>query len=211
MLLASCGGGGETSNTNNTPAPAKKETPTTPANFEISWKEFPSQAVLGRTTAVLPDPLVTPTPDTLTISVKSGGCAWDSSQRTLTFNELGICVVSVLAQKEGLEEKSRDFSVGVVGEFTSISWNDFPSAAQVNTSTDPLGDPVVVPSPDEIEITHKSGACAWDTQTKVLSFSGGGDCIISVTARKPGFAEKVRDFSVNPSLQPITLRRLGSI
>ena len=84
--------------------------------------------------------------------------------------------------------------------FTSIAWNDWAGEtenAEPSGTVDFSGKlPVSSPVADDYEFAA-TGGCAWDDGTSVLTFrSDAGACTITVTAKKSGYEDYDRDFSV---------------
>ena len=102
----------------------------------------------------------------------------------------------------------QDFTVNIFGRFSSITWN-FPNSATSGSSAI-LSDPVADPSADSIAIAIKSGPCTWTQLTKKLAFTGNKECVVTVTAKKAGYKDFIKEFSVDPSLLPIAVYGWGS-
>ena len=94
--------------------------------------------------------------------------------------------------------------VTIQGVFSSILWEAFPSSAEVGTPTAALASPTSSPPADTYTIVKKSGGCAWDDATDILSFTDITECILTVTAEKTGYQSKSKDFSVTATPADIT-------
>ena len=144
------------------------------------------------------DPVSDPVADNYEIVRESGDCAWDDNTNTLSFSGTTECVLTVMATKAGYKPLSRNFSIIPLGVFTSLNWTAFPASAQQDTPIAGIADPVSVPAADTYTVVKKSGDCAWDDNTKTLSFTGITECILTVTAAKAEYASKSKDFSITP-------------
>ena len=202
LLLASCGSDDDDANRNTASGGS--------ASLQITWPSFPESAILNTSSDPLGDPVISPTADSFTIAYKGGGCRWDEETKTVDFEGLGDCAISVTASKEGFPEKEQNFIVRVFGEFSKVSWNFFPGSGAVGTQIGPLTSPVASPAADSIEVAHKSGACTWNDGAKVLAFQGTEECIITVTAKKAGYKDRSEDFSVTPDPGTIGITDWGT-
>ena len=197
FLLFSCGGGDDSSTSSGA------------SSLTITWASFPSSGILDSLSEALPDPVISPAPASVTIAHKAGDCTWDNEAKRISFEGLGNCILTVTANKQGFPEKTQDFTVNIVGRFTSISW-DFPNTATSGVSKIFREYPEAVPAADNVEIVVKSGSCTWTHSTKTLAFTGNEKCVVTVTAKKAGYEDLPREFSVDPSLQAIDITGWGT-
>ena len=110
FLLFSCGGGdGGGSNTTSGGA----------TSLSITWPSFPSTGILGIISDALDNPVISPAPDSFTITSKTETCQWDDIAKKISFNSLGNCTLTVTANKQGFPEKMQDFTVKIFGKFSS--------------------------------------------------------------------------------------------
>ena len=145
-------------------------------------------AILGIISDALDNPVISPAPDSFTVTSKTETCQWDNIAKKISFNSLGNCTLTVTANKQGFPEKMQDFTVNIFGRFSSITWG-FPNSA-TNGSSEVLNDPILVPVADSVKIAVKSGAgtCTWTPSTKVLAFTAK-KCVVTVTAKKAGYED----------------------
>ena len=159
----------------------------------------------------LGSPQIVPAPDTTTVVKQSGGCAWNTVSKILSFTDTTACVIRVTATKSGYSTKYRDFSVTPApATFTSIDWTAFPGSAAVGETTSAIANPTSVPAATTYDIAHQSGDCSWDSVARTISFTDATACVIRVTARKTGYTPRTRDFSVTPGAGEITVGNWGS-
>ena len=119
-----------------------------------------------------------------------------SSAGVVILKGTGNCPVTVTATRTNYNSVSGTVTIVIgTGEFSSLVWSSFPSSAKVGTPVT-LTSPVSVPAADDYTIAHQSGSCAWDNSGKVLSFSGTGACVLTVSAAKTGFTAKEETFTV---------------
>ena len=110
----------------------------------------------------------------------------------------GDCGIALTLSKDGHNDNTHIYNVVVQGLFSSLLWEAFPSEAVQGVPTSALSPPVSSPPADDYTIAYKSGDCAWDDSSSILSFSGIVECILTVTAAKSGYSSKSEDFSVTP-------------
>ena len=125
-------------------------------------------------------------------------CTVDPNTGAVTGKQAGNCGIELTLSKAGHNNNIQPYTVAVQGIFASILWDAFPSSAVQGTLTAALSSPVSSPPADTYAISVKSGDCAWDDATDILSFSGVTPCVLTVTANKSGFQSKAKDFSVTP-------------
>ena len=123
-------------------------------------------------------------------------CTVDPNTGAVTGKQAGNCGIELTLSKAGHNNNIQPYTVVVQGIFASIVWDAFPSSAVQGTPTAALSSPTSSPPADTYAITKKSGDCAWDDATDILSFSGITPCILTVTAEKTGYQSKAKDFSV---------------
>ena len=110
----------------------------------------------------------------------------DTGNRGDNNNEMGDNLPATPLLSEGLDIIS------------SVAWASFPASAEVGGSvvlTAPSGTPAL----DDWSAAVVGGDCTWDENTETLAFSGVDTCVISLTAKKDGYAQRVELFSVTPS------------
>ena len=164
----------------------------------INWPDFPASARKDSSFSGLSDPVSVPAADSYTIVRKSGDCTWSGPGNTLTFTGSVECVLTVTAVKTGYATKSKDFRLTPLELFTSLTWSALPLMAQTNTPVRGIADPVSVPAADSYLIRKRSGDCAWDNASRILSFSGQTECVLTVTASKTGYRSMSRVFRIDP-------------
>ena len=89
---------------------------------------------------------------------KSGDCNWTDATNALVFTGTATCVLTVTAVKTGYQNKSKDFSLSTLEQFTSLTWSAFPYTARTDTPITGIADPVSVPAADQgwnLEILSK--------------------------------------------------------
>ena len=96
FLLFSCGGGDDSSTSGGV------------SSLTITWAGFPSSGILGSSSEVLPDPVISPAADSFRITNKTQNCQWDDIAKKIVFEGLGNCILSVTAKKQGLPEKTQE-------------------------------------------------------------------------------------------------------
>ena len=163
----------------------------------INWPDFPTSAQPDSSFSDLSDPVSVPSAGSYTIVRKSGDCTWTDATNDLAFTGTAECVLTVTAVKTGYQNKSRDFRLNPLLQFTSLTWPAFPSSAQTDTPVT-IAAPVSVPATDSYRIVRYSGDCTWTDSTKTLSFSGITECLLVVTASKTGYQSTSRVFRITP-------------
>ena len=178
--------------------------PVGPPLYQLLGLAFQVPASLELSSDALDNPVISPAPDTFTITSKTETCQWDKTAKKIVFEGLGNCTLTVTANKQGFPEKMQDFTVNIFGRFTSITWA-FPNSA-TNGGSSVLVDPIADPVAESLEIAKKSGDCEWDAVLKKLTFRSE-KCIMTVTAKKTGYETLIKEFSVDPSLLGITVTK----
>ncbi len=110
----------------------------------------------------------------------------DTGNRGDDNNEMGDNLPATPLLSEGLDIIS------------SVAWASFPASAEVGGSV-VLTAPTGTPALDDWSAAAVGGDCTWDENTETLAFSGVDTCVISLTAKKDGYAQRVEIFSVTPS------------
>ena len=119
-----------------------------------------------------------------------------SSAGVVTLKGVGSCPVTVTGSRTNYNDITGTVTITIGnGEFSSLVWTSFPASAKVGVAAT-LTSPVSVPAADDYTIAHESGSCAWNNTSKELSFSGTGDCVLSVSAAKTGYTAKEENFTV---------------
>ena len=119
-----------------------------------------------------------------------------SSAGVVVLKGVGSCPVTVTGSRTNYNDITDTVTITIGnGEFSSLVWTSFPASAKVGVPAT-LTSPVSVPAADDYTIAHESGSCAWNNTSKELSFSGTGDCVLSVSAAKTGYTAKEENFTV---------------
>ena len=134
-----------------------------------------------------------------------------SSAGVVVLKGMGNCPVTVTATRTNYNSVSDTVTIVIgTGEFSSLVWSSFPSQAKVGVPAT-LASPVSVPAADDYTIAHQSGSCAWDNSGKVLSFSGTGDCVLTVSAAKTGIHGQGRNFYGDGGPGNVYFHQLGGL
>ena len=95
--------------------------------------------------------------------------------------------------------------------FLQCTWPDFPSEAFVGSEPQQAGSPTSEPLADSFAIEVKSAeVCQWNADNSSLIFLKEGNCILTVTATKAGYANKSEDFSVMVGLAQVSVEDWGT-
>ena len=179
----------------------------------LTWASFPpSSPKVGVETSAIGNPVSNPVADQYTITKSSGDCSWDNNTRKMSFSGITECVLTVTASKTGYTNKEQTFRITPAkGDFASITWPSFPATVLAGTSTQALQDPVSSPAADNISITKDSGACTWNSGTKILTFPNDNNtpCVMGVTVSKAGYNNKKESFTLTAGFSPINVATWG--
>ena len=175
-------------------------TPTAGTIQSLAWTAFPSSGVVGTAITAIAAPVSVPAADDYTIAKKSGDCAWNDANDSLSFTNTTQCTITVTTSKTGYNPLSKDFTITpTAGTIQAINWTAFPSSGKVGTPITGIADPVSVPAADSYNIVKKSGDCSWDSVNDALSFTNMTQCTLTVTTSKTGYNPLSKDFSITPS------------
>ena len=172
---------------------------------DIVWN-FPDTAVVGVDSAPIAAPTVldgdgnTVTDSNLVVSVahKSGDCTYNSSARTLSFGDIGECVMEVSASGvRGYTGYAEEFAATPTSGTLGLTWTGYASLAPKLSDAPPgLILPTVTSPADgngvEYAYSARGVLCDVDAATGVLTLKSVGSCAVTVTADRSGYnAESV--------------------
>ena len=134
-------------------------------------------------------------------------CTVDESSGEVTAVAAGTCIVNRIVSQDGYLDKRLPAVVPVtpVRQYQGITWTGFPDDGDVTVGDTSSSLPVPTPIPlavgiDDHTVEWKSGDCTWvGGATRTITFNNTTPCIISVTIKKRGYADFVKDFTVNPN------------
>ena len=114
---------------------------------------------------------------------------------------VGSCPITATANRATYTPVTETVTIEIAqGDFSSLTWDAFPPATpKVGVETVALSAAVSVPPADSYTTAKSSGDCSWDNSTRKISFSGLTECVLTVTATKMGYTDKVETYRVTPA------------
>ena len=147
---------------------------------------------------------------------KEDVCSIDEMNGTVTPGSAIVqgdyCNVTATASAPGYLSKAAEVVTLTVNDtFIGLTWATFPSTAAVGTTIDlssnqPVSDPVA-----SNYVITAAGDCAYNAQSKMLSFTDATECVVTVTAQKAGLLNYSESFRITPTVGTIAVSGWGSI
>ena len=118
----------------------------------------------------------------------------------VTLKGVGSCPITVTANRAAYTPVTETVTIEIApGEFSTLTWDAFPPASpKVGVDTVALSAAVSVPPADSYTTAKSLGDCSWDDSARKISFSGLTECVLTVTATKTGYTDKVETYRVTP-------------
>ena len=177
-----------------------------PGAINLAWTGYSSGRISFGDPLLLIDPTVTPRDATLTYtSSDTNVCSVDGPGNVTQVN-IGVCRITLAAQRTGYRDKSVSASVVISkGRISNLLWNGY---ANNNTGVFPnapaLISPTRVPSGTTFEYTSLTTViCTVDPTTGALTLVNVGSCVVQLTARASGYYDRVEVAVVTVSPGPI--------
>ena len=132
----------------------------------------------------------------------SGGCAYDSSTRILSFSDVTECVITVTASSGVRSEAdfSKDFAFTPGPALFTLTWAGYAggNSAQYDSAAPALEPPVTDPVSlgAEYSYTASGGGCEVDGVSGALTIVGATTCEVTLTASKEGYGDQTQSHTV---------------
>ena len=173
---------------------------------DIVWG-FPGTATVGVDSSPIGAPRVldgggnnvTDSNLAVTVAHKSGDCAWDGTNRVISFSGTTECVMEVTAVGvRGHAEYSKEFTVTPGEGDMGLTWDGYTggNVAVFGVNAPDLVAPVAVPGA-QYSYAANGGGCEVNATTGVLTLVGAEqDCEVILTAAKSGYTDATVEVTV---------------
>ena len=163
--------------------------------FYLAWAGFPGEATVGTDISLSSNqPLVVPSvADGASVTITAtGNCAYNATNKTLSFTNATECVVTMAASKSGYSDIAGSFSVTPFAGTLNPTWNSYGTVT-VGTTADA---PTITNVPGGVTATYVAGSGCTVSGTGAVTGSAAGTCVVSVTLSVAGYADATHSYSV---------------
>ena len=160
---------------------------------DFTWASFPSSGTVGVDINLSSNlPISQPAADTYEISIVSGDCVWNDSNKTLSFQNTSVCTVRAVAHKRGYEPETLELAITPVLGTLAITWNPATAGAVgvellLDAVTGAPASAVIAYAVKNAGTTGCSFKGSSGADVRTLVFTGTGVCTVTASVSLTGY------------------------